>query len=354
MSEFENIKLTASARLIMQLGEQLIEDELVALLELIKNAYDADATKVLINIDTNEMTPYGKGKIEIRDNGNGMLPSIVHNSFLRLSTSFKEEEKISLHFKRRVLGKKGIGRLSFQRLGKFISVSTVPNVDRFIKANMFMDEDKRFFDKYKKININIDWSEFPFDMDFNDILANVKYDKTKENSYGTTITIYGIRNLNFWKIDNKKEAKLKSELLNMMDPFQAKINKIEEIDKRNIFHAELNIDGKLYKTKDIDETLLDEIHDSKVTFDFNNWNYKITIERPLKYIMQRRNSKVKKMIDIGFDIKCESEYYPEKEVHILDFSDLNEIKIKYPKLDFNIEKKNDSMNKISDDELQKK
>ena len=38
MQRSEKMNLTASARLIMQLGEQLIEDELVALLELIKNA----------------------------------------------------------------------------------------------------------------------------------------------------------------------------------------------------------------------------------------------------------------------------------------------------------------------------
>lgn len=50
MHRSEMMKLTASARLIMQLGEQLIEDELVALLELIKNAYDADANNVDVDI----------------------------------------------------------------------------------------------------------------------------------------------------------------------------------------------------------------------------------------------------------------------------------------------------------------
>ena len=97
MQRSEKMNLTASARLIMQLGEQLIEDELVALLEL-------------------------------------MIPSIVRNSFLRLSTSFKEEEKSSIYYHRRVLGKKGIGRLSFQRLGNYISVETVPNIERYEKT----------------------------------------------------------------------------------------------------------------------------------------------------------------------------------------------------------------------------
>ena len=77
MQRSEKMNLTASARLIMQLGEQLIEDELVALLELIKNAYDADANNVDVVIDKDTVTPYGKGRIEIKDDGNGMIPSIV-------------------------------------------------------------------------------------------------------------------------------------------------------------------------------------------------------------------------------------------------------------------------------------
>jgi signal transduction histidine kinase len=338
VSDYENIKLTASARLIMQLGEQLIEDELVALLELIKNGYDADATNVKIKIDTEAITPYGQGRIEIKDNGNGMVPSIVKNSFLRLSTNFKEQEKSSLYFKRRVLGKKGIGRLSFQRLGKFISVVTVPNVNRYKEANLLTEEDIKVLEEYNKININIDWSEFPVDMDFNDIVATVNYENNRPEIFGTSIIISGIRNLNFWKMDSKKEAKLKSELLNMMDPFQMKINENQELNKRNIFHAELDIDGKSYKTEDIDEKLLDEIYDSKVTFDFKDWVYKITVERPLKYVMQRRNSKLKAMEKAGFEVKHEFQHHPEREDYIIDFSDLLDLRTKFPKLDFTIEK----------------
>ena len=155
MQGSEKMNLTASARLIMQLGEQLIEDELVALLELIKNAYDADANNVDVLIDTNTVTPYGKGRIEIKDDGNGMIPSIVRNSFLRLSTSFKEEEKSSIYYHRRVLGKKGIGRLSFQRLGNYISVETVPNIERYEKTELLKKEDKEFINEYSKINIDI-------------------------------------------------------------------------------------------------------------------------------------------------------------------------------------------------------
>ena len=267
MQRSEKMNLTASARLIMQLGEQLIEDELVALLELIKNAYDADANHVEVNIDTETVTPYGKGYIEIKDDGNGMIPSIVRNSFLRLSTSFKEEEKSSIYYHRRVLGKKGIGRLSFQRLGNYITVETAPNIERYSQTSLLKKEDKEFINEYNKINIDIDWSNFPIDMDFSDIIASVNYETDAAVSYGTKIVIQGIKNLNFWDMDKKKEDKLKNELLNMMDPFQKNLN----LKKSERFSALLKINNVSYSAEPIDESLLDELYDSKVSFEFKEW-----------------------------------------------------------------------------------
>ncbi len=318
----------------MQLGEQLIEDELVALLELIKNAYDADANNVDVVIDTDTVTPYGKGRIEIKDDGNGMIPSIVRNSFLRLSTSFKEEEKSSIYYHRRVLGKKGIGRLSFQRLGNYITVETVPNIKRFEETDLLKEEDGEFIKEYSKINIDIDWSEFPIDMDFSDIMATVKYEKDVVASYGTKIVIQGIKNLNFWDMDKKKEEKLKNELLNMMDPFQKNLN----LKKSERFNVLLKINDVPYSVEPIDESLLDELYDSKVSFDFKDWKLRIRIERPLKYVMQRRNALVKKMEDAGFEILYEADYEKDYEEHIVDFSDLNKVSIDYPKIDFAIER----------------
>ena len=334
MQRSEKMNLTASARLIMQLGEQLIEDELVALLELIKNAYDADANNVDVVIDTDTITPYGVGRIEIKDDGNGMIPSIVRNSFLRLSTSFKEEEKSSIYYHRRVLGKKGIGRLSFQRLGNYITVETVPNIERFEETDLLKDEDVEFIKEYRKINIDIDWSEFPIDMDFSDIIATVKYEKDVVASSGTKIVIQGIKNLNFWDMDKKKEEKLKNELLNMMDPFQKNLN----LKKSERFNVLLKINDVPYSAEPIDESLIDELYDSKVSFDFKDWKLHVKIERPLKYVMQRRNSIVNRMKDSGYEILRETQYEKECEDYLVNFKDLNKVYIDYPKIKFTIEK----------------
>lgn len=74
MSEPRNDQLGTAlrprARLLRTLGEELISNEVVAVIELVKNAYDADATRVLIRF-----TPpleRGKGCIEVIDNGHGM------------------------------------------------------------------------------------------------------------------------------------------------------------------------------------------------------------------------------------------------------------------------------------------
>lgn len=344
MQRSEKMNLTASARLIMQLGEQLIEDELVALLELIKNAYDADANNVDVLIDTNTVTPYGKGRIEIKDDGNGMIPSIVRNSFLRLSTSFKEEEKSSIYYHRRVLGKKGIGRLSFQRLGNYISVETVPNIERYEKTELLKKEDKEFINEYSKINIDIDWSEFPIDMDFSDIMATVKYEKDVVASYGTKIVIQGIKNLNFWDMDKKKEEKLKNELLNMMDPFQKNLKE----KRKDGFSVLLKINDISYSVKPIEEDLLDELYDSKVTFKFKNWKFHIEVERQLKYVMQRRESMIKNMKKAGFEVLHEEKYEKETKKYDIDFFDLKEVAVNYPKINFTVEK----INFLSKEELE--
>ena len=349
MQRSEKMNLTASARLIMQLGEQLIEDELVALLELIKNAYDADANNVDVLIDTNTVTPYGKGRIEIKDDGNGMIPSIVRNSFLRLSTSFKEEEKSSIYYHRRVLGKKGIGRLSFQRLGSYISVETVPNIERYEKTELLKKEDKEFINEYSKINIDIDWSEFPIDMDFSDIMATVKYEKDVVTSYGTKIVIQGIKNLNFWDMDKKKEEKLKNELLNMMDPFQKNLKE----KRKDGFSVLLKINDIPYSVKPIEEDLLDELYDSKVTFKFNNWKFHIEVERQLKYVMQRRESMIKNMKKAGFEVLHEEKYEKETKKYDIDFFDLKAVAVNYPKINFTVEKIN-FLSKEELEELEKK
>lgn len=114
------------ARLLLQLGDQLIRNESIALLELVKNSYDADATHIDItmkNVDNPD-----KGIIVIEDNGIGMTMEVLRNVWMEPGSDYKErcyaEMKIESRFNRIPLGEKGIGRFAAHKLGDEIELTT--------------------------------------------------------------------------------------------------------------------------------------------------------------------------------------------------------------------------------------
>lgn len=104
-------------RLLLELGERLISKDEIAVVELVKNSYDADANSVAVNIDID-----GK-KIEILDDGEGMDKSDIVEGWLTIGSSFKKQHNTTIKG-RRVLGEKGLGRLAILRLGKKITIFT--------------------------------------------------------------------------------------------------------------------------------------------------------------------------------------------------------------------------------------
>jgi len=121
-------KFTVDTHLFRELGELLVGRDSTALVELIKNSYDADATEVTVwgeNLDTPR-----RGRIVITDNGIGMTPDTFKNGFLRIASRIKEEgDRRSLCYKRRYTGAKGIGRLAAQKLAWKLNVLSVPDPD---------------------------------------------------------------------------------------------------------------------------------------------------------------------------------------------------------------------------------
>lgn len=116
------IKLRPRARLMKTLGEELISNEQVALIELVKNAYDADAGVVLIRF----IGPLaeGTGAVEVWDNGHGMSAETVRTAWMEISTPYRHKSPRSESNQRRVLGAKGIGRFAAARLGYQTEVVT--------------------------------------------------------------------------------------------------------------------------------------------------------------------------------------------------------------------------------------
>lgn len=122
----DNFKIRPYARLLTMLGDQLIKNETIALTELVKNAYDADADFCdvkFINFNLDK-TNNQESIIEVADNGYGMSKEIITKHFLNPATPIKKTGKeLRKSKKGRICqGEKGIGRFSMLKLGKKVTV----------------------------------------------------------------------------------------------------------------------------------------------------------------------------------------------------------------------------------------
>ena len=114
--------LSADPHLLKLLGDELIGNDRLAVFELVKNAYDADATQVDVEVNFSSSAPY----IRIRDNGNGMTSDVIVKNWMRLGSGGKRgaKKQKSLIFGRMPLGEKGVGRLAVQKLGSLTRLVT--------------------------------------------------------------------------------------------------------------------------------------------------------------------------------------------------------------------------------------
>ncbi len=100
------------ARLMLLLGNELIRDPGIAVFELVKNAYDADASRCRIKLEN--VTDVGPdARIVVEDNGSGMDLKTILKIWLQPGTDHRKHQKESgwrtPRYKRRPLGEKGVG-----------------------------------------------------------------------------------------------------------------------------------------------------------------------------------------------------------------------------------------------------
>jgi HSP90 family molecular chaperone len=113
----ETLSFTVDAALLAELGERLVGQPHIALAELIKNAYDADATRVVVRFSEDE--------IVVSDNGHGMTRDEFERFWMRIGSPHKDKQRVSRRFQRPLTGSKGVGRLSVQFLGSRLHLRTV-------------------------------------------------------------------------------------------------------------------------------------------------------------------------------------------------------------------------------------
>ncbi len=190
----ETLTFTIDAELLKELGERLVGKPHVALAELIKNSYDADASEVAIRLSPNP----DKGSIEISDDGHGMTFDEFKNFWMRIGTTHKREAR-SRELKRPMTGSKGVGRLAVQFLADKLEIKTVPKD----KGGEWLEA-------------QIDWDEAIKARDLTkvEVAYNRKHSK-RPFPHGTLILLSGLKDT--WEMDSIR--KLASEVWWLQPPF---------------------------------------------------------------------------------------------------------------------------------------
>ena len=186
------IPFKVSARTARLIGRENVTNAEGALIELVKNGYDADAKKVAIIFGEN-------GDLFIADNGHGMTEKVIRNIWMIIGTDHKEVDPYSPK-KRIKSGAKGIGRFALDRLGEQVEMFTVPKGETtgfgwsidwktFEKKSAIVEEVKANFETLKNLDLS---SKLPRSYD-----KLVKTRRISFSSGGTVIRISSLRDL--WK-----------------------------------------------------------------------------------------------------------------------------------------------------------
>lgn len=227
-----SVKFKPRARLLLQLGDQLIKNESIALVELVKNSYDADAK--FVNIYMENVDDPENGIVIIEDDGYGMSADIVENVWLEPGSDFKTQKiknlEVSPKYKRLPIGEKGIGRFGVHKLGNTIEMTT--------KA-----------DNSKEVFVKIDWTDFENHKYLDEVpITIVERNEPKlfiKGKTGTNIKISNLRKK--WERGIAREVK--RSITALASPFEKNDSfkpSFEVLDKPNWF------DG-LLKWEDIQE-----------------------------------------------------------------------------------------------------
>ena len=113
------------ARMLRLLGDELIGNARLAVFELVKNAYDADANEVTVRL---EIPSQGESRITVTDDGEGMSIGVLRSIWLVPGDDHRQKQrregKRSRKHHRLPLGEKGVGRFAVHKLGNRIRLTT--------------------------------------------------------------------------------------------------------------------------------------------------------------------------------------------------------------------------------------
>lgn len=229
----------ANAHLLKLLGDELIGDDRLAVFELVKNAYDANATRVDVTLNLGSDNP----NIIIWDhNGFGMTEDDILNKWMEIGTNSKRKEnkvRTPPPLKRLPLGEKGVGRLAVHKLGKQLIINT--------RAKNSLEH-----------QITIDWpkliGEAQYIEDTQVTITPLDTPQYFSSETGTRIEISDLNNTDWTRGDLRR---LKRLLTSLISPFKSVSD----------FDVKLNVPGREKEIADLLEAQ-DILDKALWTYDF--------------------------------------------------------------------------------------
>jgi len=189
-----NLRFRTGAAMLARLGSEQLKDELTAVIELVKNAYDADATQVRFQI---EDASDGQ-RLIIEDDGAGMSIEELHSKWAFLATENKVQEDRSPQFQRRRLGQKGVGRFAAEKLGSELVLRTSGAGPA------------------EKFQVRFNWDELAGDRELGDYTFPIRRKKVEayEPVPGTRLEVRKLR----IRWTRARAEKLRAQLCSLIDP----------------------------------------------------------------------------------------------------------------------------------------
>ncbi len=238
-----DVQFRVHARALAALGRDLVTNDAVAVMELVKNSYDALATRVVVRIrPPDDSDNSAEAYIEVDDNGHGMDLNSIRDAWCVVATPTRAERPVAKSGRRSrmVTGEKGLGRLAAARLGDELRVRTK-------KAGGPI------------LEFSLQWNGLFGFTDVSD--AGIAVSELAENAFagesGTSIRVGSLRS--DW--DDDKTDDLRANLARLLSPFGVEDFEIRmeasghdgESDIRRIQLPEFLADPKYYIAGNVDE-----------------------------------------------------------------------------------------------------
>lgn len=137
LKKMKPARFTTESRIVHRLGTESVSDQILSVMELVKNSIDAKASEIYITLKNMKT---GNSEIIIEDNGTGMDLNRLEQGWLRLATSIKLRDRLKSK-KQQILGEKGIGRFAVENLSKKTIITSYPEKSRIGYRVIFNWED---------------------------------------------------------------------------------------------------------------------------------------------------------------------------------------------------------------------